>query len=301
MKTLRRTILGEVLRGLGEILRESINAKRISPAVGLLAFALLPAFSSTSTAVAQTASPTLSFAGAQTTVAGGLLYSPGVAADGAGNVFFADPKNNRVVKVPAGCSFSSCRTTVGSGLTDPVGVAVDGAGDVFIADSLESVFEVTPAGAQTAVGSNVIEPTAVAVDGAGDVFIIEAYKILVEVPASCLPGNCQTTLYDSSFDLLGIAADAKGDAFVTRVGSQEQVIELPAVGGSPITLPTSGLVPFGGQMGLAVDANGNVFTADTGNNRVGELPAGGGAQITLPASGLNQPTGVAVDLTGQTN
>src|SRR6476659_8158893 len=51
------------------------------------------------------------------------------------------------------------------------------------------------------------------------------------------------------------------------------------------TLPFSGLrFPFG----LAVDGAGDVFVADTLNNRVVELPAGG-AQQTLPFSGLSAP------------
>ena len=41
---------------------------------------------------------------------------------------------------------------------------------------------------------------------------------------------------------------------------------------------------------MAVDAAGDVFIADTGNNRVVEVPAGGGAQTTM-GSGLNQPWG----------
>ena len=50
--------------------------------------------------------------------------------------------------------------------------------------------------------------------------------------------------------------------------------------------------------GVAVDGAGDVFIADTGNNRVVEVPAGGGAQTTVPASGLNDPPGVAVDGAG---
>jgi hypothetical protein len=42
---------------------------------------------------------------------------------------------------------------------------------------------------------------------------------------------------------------------------------------------------------------GDVFVADTHNNRVVELPAGG-SQQTLPFSGLDAPYGVAVDLAG---
>ena len=49
--------------------------------------------------------------------------------------------------------------------------------------------------------------------------------------------------------------------------------------------------------GVAVDGAGDVFIADTGNNRVVEVPAGGGAQTTV-GSGLSYPYGVAVDGAG---
>jgi len=49
--------------------------------------------------------------------------------------------------------------------------------------------------------------------------------------------------------------------------------------------------------GVAVDRAGDIFIADTGNNRVVEVPAGGGPQTTV-GSGLNGPQGVAVDGVG---
>jgi streptogramin lyase len=54
---------------------------------------------------------------------------------------------------------------------------------------------------------------------------------------------------------------------------------------------------FSGPNGVAVDANGNVFVADTINNGVKEIPAGcasAGCVITL-GSGFSAPSGVAVD------
>ena len=48
---------------------------------------------------------------------------------------------------------------------------------------------------------------------------------------------------------------------------------------------------------MAVDEAGDVFVADTLNDRVVELPAGG-TQVTLPFSGLSNPSGVAVDGAG---
>jgi hypothetical protein len=50
-------------------------------------------------------------------------------------------------------------------------------------------------------------------------------------------------------------------------------------------------------LGTALDQHGDLFIADSGNNRVIEIPAGGGAQKTV-VSGLNFPEGVAVDRLG---
>lgn len=63
-----------------------------------------------------------------------------MAVDAAGDLFIADPEDNRVLEAPAG---GGAQTTIapivnGTGLNEPVGVAVDGAGDLFIADNLNS-------------------------------------------------------------------------------------------------------------------------------------------------------------------
>jgi len=63
------------------------------------------------------------------------------------------------------------------------------------------------------------------------------------------------------------------------------------------TLPTQGL---GSPSGVAVDGAGNIFIADTDNNRVVDIPAGcatSACQVTI-ASGLQSPEDVAVDGAG---
>lgn len=52
-----------------------------------------------------------------------------------------------------------------------------------------------------------------------------------------------------------------------------------------------------GSQGIAADRAGNLFVADTGNNRVVKFPAGGAAQSTV-GSGLSAPAAVAVDAAG---
>ncbi|MFI6367593.1 serine/threonine-protein kinase PknD [Nocardia sp. NPDC050630] len=60
-------------------------------------------------------------------------------------------------------------------------------------------------------------------------------------------------------------------------------------------------LPFSGVSLLtdvAVDAAGNVFVTDMGNDRVVELAAGASTPTPLPFTGLNNPQGVAIDTAG---
>jgi sugar lactone lactonase YvrE len=74
-----------------------------------------------------------------------------------------------------------------------------------------------------------------------------------------------------------------------------------ALHGQVILSSGQGTVPgagFSSPQGVAVDKAGDIFIADTNNNRVVEISGGTGPQITLPANGLAEPTGVAVDAAG---
>jgi sugar lactone lactonase YvrE len=236
--------------------------------------------------------PAITFGpGVQTTVqATGLANPYGIALDGAGDVFIADPSNTRVVKVPAA---GGPQTTVGSGLINPVGLAVDGAGNVFVADTaLTSVVEVPSGGGQTTVGSGLTNPGGVAVDGAGDVFIADTFdNRVVEVPAG---GGPQTTVGTGLYNPIGVAVDGAGNVFVTdRPAYNNRVVKIPA-GGGPQTTLVNGLY---NPTGISVDGAGDVFVADFDNDRVLELPAGGGPPTMVSGSWF-YPFDVKVDGAG---
>ena len=61
------------------------------------------------------------------------------------------------------------------------------------------------------------------------------------------------------------------------------------------SLPFSGLSHPGG---VAVDASGAVYVADSGNKRVVKLASGSNNPAVLPFTGLNYPDSVAVDAAG---
>ncbi len=161
----------------------------------------------------------------------------------------------------AGGATPAVRTVVGPGVLDgPGGIALDAAGNLFVADTDHCRVLVVPARAGTldglqlragraatvaggtCAGSRTIgHPSAVAVDGHGDLFIAEATAQRVqEVRAGSRTAATVAGTGSTGFNGDGLAATA-----------------------SELDQPT----------GVAVDAAGDLFIADTANCRVRVLPA----------------------------
>jgi sugar lactone lactonase YvrE len=77
------------------------------------------------------------------------------------------------------------------------------------------------------------------------------------------------------------------------VRSSGTVVKVPAAGGSQKKIGHG----FDSPAAVAVDAAGNAYVADRGNDRVVKVPANGGKQHKV-GSGLSAPRGVSVDATG---
>ncbi len=186
---------------------------------------------------------------------------------------------------------------IGSGqLGSPGGLVVDSQGDVFVADqSNNRVLEYTfnsSTSAYAKVGATVA--------GAGGT------------------GSGSNQLNGPS----GVALDAKGDLFVDDGGNsrvQEYVLNAAtdsyASSGTTVAGPGgrgSGLTQLSSPSAVALDANGDLFVADSGNDRVvkyvlnaasgtyastGVIVAGAGGAGT-GSNQLNNPSGVALDARG---
>ena len=241
-----------------------------------------------------------------------LAFPAGVAVDGAGNVFVADTNNHRIRRVDGGSGVittvagTGTRGASGDGgpgtsasLRFPHGVAVDGAGNVYVADTenhrirrVDGDSGVITAMAGTgaegfsgdggpATSASLAVPRGVAVDGAGNVYVADL-------------NNHRIRRVDGASGVITTAAGTGAAGF--------------SGDGGPAT-SASLRFPFN----VAVDEAGNVYVADTENQRVRRVDAGSGEMTTVAGSGgfgfggdggpatsasFRYPWGVAVDRAG---
>ncbi len=249
-----------------------------------------------------------------------VAFPGGLAVDGSGNVYFADTNNQRVRKIAGG----TITTVAGNGtagyggdgagavnaqLNSPVAVAVDNAGNLYIADYNNDVVRKVSAGGgiSTLAGNGSVGysgdggpaasaqlngPASVAVDAAGNVYIADSGNHTVRIVAhggtiSTFAGN--GTLGGSGdggpaaaaqlATPAGLALDAAGNLYIADSGSG--TVRLVNAGGGLIqTIAGGGGVGYSGDggpaigaqfrslSGIAVDATGDVYLADRGNNAI---------------------------------
>jgi hypothetical protein len=235
-----------------------------------------------------------------------------VAVDGSGNIFIADWNNSRIREVVK--ATGNIITVAGTGTN---GFSGDGG---------------------PASSAQVFYPTGVAVDSSGNVYIADSYnhriREIVKATGNIITvaGNGATT--DSgdggSATAAGIAnpqsvaVDASGNLYIADM-STNRIREVVKATGIISTIAGTGTAGFSGDGGLAtaamlnnpygvaVDGGGNVYIADSYNNRVREVVQATGNIITFAGTGISgysgdggpataakiyNPRGVGVDSNG---
>jgi len=269
-----------------------------------------------------------------------------VTVDGAGNLYIADSLHNRIRMVcgaaqKATIAGTTCATAgiistivgnarpgyTGDGaaaaqaeVNDPNGVAIDGAGNLYIADT----------------GNNVVR------------MVSAATGIISTVAGNGAPGDSNANLVGDGGPAISanlnapsvLVADASGNLYIADTFNH-RIRKVNAATGIITTIAGSGYTASNGggsyngdniaaiaaqlnyPYGIAFDLSGNLYIADSGNNRVREVAAVGGvitaaSQITTmagtgsaggtgacatapaPATSTSfvSPQGVAVDVAG---
>ncbi len=251
---------------------------------------------------------TYGFSGDNGPAAGAELGTPyAVAVDSAGSLYIADTGNNRVRKVAGGVITTIAGNgTYGFGgdngpaasaqLRSPQGVVVDSAGNLYIADTNNQRIRKVSGGAIATVAGNGIINGGLA-NFSGDNGPATSAQLWT-------PG--------------GVAVDAAGDLYIADTGNQR----IRKVSGGVIaTVAGNGTYGYSGDSGpaisaelwtpagVAVDSAGNLYIADTGNQRIRKVSggtiataAGGGAYVAPsgPAASaqLDNVLGLAVGSPG---
>jgi DNA-binding beta-propeller fold protein YncE len=247
----------------------------------------------------------------------------GIAIDAAGNLYVADTWNHRIRKItPAGevSTFAGGEKGFADGIGGdakfrrPLGIEVDAAGNLYVADTLNHrIRKITPTGdASTLAGgeegfadgigsdAKFNSPIGIASDAAGNLYVADSVnnrirKITSAGEVSTLAGS-ENGFADgiggtAKFDApVGIAVDVAGNLYVADLGNHCIRKITPAGEVSTLAGSEMGFADGVGSdamfllpSGIASDAAGNLYVADTVNNRIRKItPAG---EVSILAGG----------------
>jgi ATP-dependent protease HslVU (ClpYQ) peptidase subunit len=273
----------------------------------------------------------------------------GIAVDDSGNVYVADVSNHKIRKItPAGVvttfAGSSAGFADGTGtaaqFNNPANVALDASGNVYVVDSGNSkIRKITPEGVvSTFAGSSAgfadgtgtsaqfSNPQGITIDASGNVYIADTsnQKIRKITPTGVVTtfagsdyGDVDGTGTSAQFKYpYGVAVDASGNVYVAdrsnhkiRKITPAGVVSTFAGSSSGFANGTGTAAQFKYPHGIAVDASGNVYVADTNNQKIRKItPIGdvstfagstaGYADGTGTSAQFSSPQGITIDASG---
>ena len=304
----------------------------------------------------------------------------GMVFDAAGNLYFADEANNVIRKIitSTGVITTYAGTYYPTGgnwyyggdggpadsayLANPLGIALDAVGNIYFADNANNVIRkiTVSTGIISTVAGNMMNimgiyafagdgglatdaelnsPWGVAIDASGNIYIADqGFNVIRKVTVAT--GIITTVVGDGNAGYSGdgglaanaelnapdgITIDADGNIYISDDGNNV-IRKIDATSGIITTIVGNGIAGSSGDgglataaklndpsLGVAIDANGNIYIADDGNNKIRKVTKSTGIISTIAGTGANGysgdggpatlakfdgPEGVALDAAG---
>ena len=272
----------------------------------------------------------------------------GVGRDAAGNTYVADMQNRRIRKINTDGLVTTLAGNELSGtllFNQVSGVVADAQGNVYASDqSTNVIYLISPAGAVSVFAGDgrggwrdgigafaeFSDPAGIAIDGQGNIYVADQGNERIRKITT--PGAVVTTLAGNGVPAFrdgvgaaaefyfpfGVAVDVQGNVYVAdannnrirRITPDGTVTTLAGDGNAAFKDGPGAVAEFSYPNGVAVDPSGNVYVADSRNNRVRKISsagvvttlAGDGTAAFKDGSGLAAefafPTGFAIDAKG---
>jgi sugar lactone lactonase YvrE len=268
-----------------------------------------------------------------------------VAVDSSNNLYVADSNNCTIRKSTPAAAVTTLAGLASPGHTNgtgaaarfdfPQGVAVDTTGKVYVADTVESAIrKITPSAVvstfaglpgtsgyvdATGTAARFAFPRWLTVGPLNNVYVGDTFNFVVrKITPGAVVSSVVTNPANGAGEVRGVAIDSSGNIYtadsphhtirkITPDGTATIFAGLNNTPGSANGIGSA--ARFNSPAGLAVDGAGNVYVADSGNNRIRKItPAArvttfagsalGSADGTGTAAQFNFPLGVAVDHSG---
>ncbi|MFN8526127.1 MAG: hypothetical protein U0821_23745 [Chloroflexota bacterium] len=183
-------------------------------------------------------------------------------------------------------------------LKRPVGLAPGGGGSVWVALSADNAIQriehegalLDRFGTAGTAGGQLREPRALATDGDGNVYVADTGNNRVQklsaVGEPLMSWGLPARISDQIVNPVGVAVDAAGNVYIAYAGGRWGLNHrVDKHGPNGQLLLRMGREPggawgraqgqFTGPHGVAVDAEGSIYVADTGNHRIQKFDAAG--------------------------
>ncbi|HYP14205.1 MAG TPA: hypothetical protein VEQ63_09790, partial [Bryobacteraceae bacterium] len=238
-----------------------------------------------------------------------------LAADRAGNIYISEFGANRILKVAATGGLTVVAGTgkpgyTGDGgpaeqstLSGPAGLAIDASGALYVADSgnrrIRRIINGRISTLQDGAGAGFefITPTSIGLDSAGTLYVADGTSVVTTISASGRLGTLQVPARSLALHPFGTLLVTRGSQITREEQASSSVVAGSGLGGFAGDNRPAVEWRFNGPAGMAKDAAGTLYIADSGNGRVRRISAEG--ELSTLLSGLQQPLALTFDVDGR--